>query len=198
MSDDELAEILRRGEQHLHVVFDRDVRKRIVRLADGFPYFVHLIARHSALAASEKRAASAAEPIAIETDEYIRGLAEALENAEHSLSSQYLQAVITTRRHSDKFELVLWAIALSSDREVQVQDIAKNVGVFTNEDHKAAAFSHHLGELASDAPGKILSKVREGYYRFTNPLMRPYIRSRLEFENLAVGGRQWSFPFMER
>lgn len=198
MVDDELLEILRRGEEHVQVLFAREVKSRIVRLADGFPYFVHLIGRHAARSAADAIEAGTSTPIVIANDAYAKGLEAALEDAEHSLSSQYLNAVVTTRRHSDKFELVLWALALSSELEVQIQDIARNAEFFTSEKHKAAAFSHHLGELSSDRRSNILTKVREGYYRFTNPLMRPYIRSRMELENLLARGSQWVFPFMQR
>ena len=169
----------------------------MLRLADGFPYFVHLLGRHASRIAGKVLWKNPNATPVIAEEEYREGLQEALQNTEHSLEDQYQKAVITTRRKSDKFELVLWAMALSEDREVQVQDIAKNIAFFNDgKSVRASSFSATLGKLSSEDRGNVLTKVRVGYYKFTNPLMRPYIRFLLELENLLVPGGQWEFPFM--
>lgn len=197
MSDDELRDIITRGENHVRLSFEETVKNRTVRLADGFPYFVHLLCRHaSRVAGRVLRGRPDGHPIVAE-QEYREGLREALENAEHSLADQYERAVITTRRRSEKYELILWAMALSSTPEVQVQDIARNAAFFTKgEPNVASAFSWNLGELSTEKRGNVLEKVHVGYYRFSNPLMRPYIRFVLEQENLFSYGGQLEFPFM--
>ncbi|MBI4717411.1 MAG: ATP-binding protein [Planctomycetes bacterium] len=196
MSDEELAEIIDRGDSHLSARTKNTVAKRIVRLADGLPYFVHLICRHAAHFAAEQLLGPSDPHVVIAEDEYVRGLSAALSNAEHTLAEQYSQAVITTRRPSEKFMLVLWAIALSDEREVQVKDIAKNMAFFAGDERKPATFSWNLGELSSESRANVLTKVREGYYKFTNPLMRPYVRSQMELENILYRDKQWEFPFM--
>ena len=197
MSLEELTDIVRRGESHLKATVKNTVVHRIVRLADGFPYFVHLICRHAAHLAAEQLLHPGVDTrVVIAEDEYAGGLHDALSNAEHTLSEQYAQSVITTRRHSEKFALVLWGMALDDASDVQVQDIARNAGFFHPEEFKAASFNWTLRELSSDKRGSMLTKVREGYYRFTNPLMRPYIRSLMELENILRRDRQWEFPFM--
>lgn len=197
MSDDELQNIITKGAEHLNTPFKDTIRHRIVRLADGFPYFVHLLARHACRVAGRVFLRNPnARPIVAE-EEYTNGLTEALENSEHSLQEQYQRAVITTRRKSDKFELVLWGMALSSDREVQVQSLAKHVGFFCEGDvPKASGFSSTLAKLVSDERGAVLTKIRDVYYKFTDPLMRPYVRWILELKNLLMPGQQLSFPFM--
>jgi hypothetical protein len=133
----------------------------------------------------------------IADEEYQGGLNASLENAQASLVEGYEKATITTRRKSDRFELVLWAMALADTKDVQVQDIAKNSGFFTSEEApKASSFSSTLGELSKETRGCILTKVRDGYYKFTDPLMRPYVRCLLESERLLTPGQQWEFPFM--
>ncbi len=196
MSDNELGEIVHKGEEHLNSTIKNTITRRIVRLADGFPYFVHLICRHAVHVAAGQLGEGSAERVVIAEDEYIEGLAAALVNAEHTLSEQYAQAVITTRKPSEKFMLILWAIALSEGREVQVKDIAKNMAFFGDEERKPSTFSWNLGELSGKSRGNVLTKVREGYYKFTNPLMRPYVRSLMELKNILYHGKQWEFPFM--
>ena len=197
MSNEELRDIIKKGEDHLETAFKEAMKHKIVRLADGFPYFVHLLCRHASRAAGRVLLKNPeAKPVVAE-EEYREGLREALENAEHSLTDQYQHAVITTRRKSERYELILWAMALSSEREVQVQDIAMNVAFLAGGDPESTStFSWNLGELSKATRGNILTKVRVGYYRFSNPLMRPYIRFMLELENLLVPGGQWEFPFM--
>ncbi|MCP4246153.1 MAG: ATP-binding protein [bacterium] len=196
MSTEELTDIIHRGESHLKAAVKSTVAYRIVRLADGFPYFVHLICRHAAHAAAEQVHAGVDSRVVIAEDEYTAGLHDALSNAEYTLSEQYAQAVVTTRRPSEKFMLVLWGMAQSDEREVQVKDIGHNMALFMGEAPKPGSFNWNLGELSKENRGNILTKVREGWYKFTNPLMRPYVRSLMELENIVYRGGQWEFPFM--
>lgn len=197
MSTDELAQIITKGEEHLGVSFHGDIKRRIVCLADGFPYFAHLIGRHAARAAGvQLQQDSAARPVVAE-EEYISGLSDALANAEHSLTEQYDAAIVTTRRPSEKFTLILQAMALSSARDVQVKELANNMAFLTHAEVKSGSFNWNLGELAGPKRGNVLTKVREGCYKFTNPLMRAFVRSIMEYENIVYHGEQWQFPFME-
>ncbi len=197
MSDEELSQIISKAEEHLRLSFRSEIKRRIVRLADGFPYFVHLIGRHAAQAAGAELLRNPGARLVVAEDEYIKGLSEALANAEHSLSEQYSAATVTTRRPSQKFTLILWAMALSDEREVQVKDLAKNMSFFIGQEVKPGSFNWNLGQLASPARGSVLTKVREGCYKFSNPLMRPFVRSFMELENVLYRGKQWRFPFME-
>jgi Cdc6-like AAA superfamily ATPase len=196
MKDEELGDIIDKGADYVQARFKGDVRHKIIRLADGFPYFVHLIGRHAARMAGRQLQHDRAAPVVVADEEYAAGLQGALANAEPTLIEQYEQATITTRRPSEKFALVLWGMALTDVRDVQVQDIAKHMSFFLGEEVKAASFSWNLAELVSEKRGHILTKLREGFYKFTNPLMRPYIRSVMELENVLYRGRQWQFPFM--
>jgi len=198
MSNEELTEIVHKGEGHLEAIVKGTIANRIVGLADGFPYCVHLICRHAAHVAADQLLAGVGDRVVIAEDEYVQGLHAALRNAEHTLSERYAQAVITTRRPSEEFTLVLWGIALSDKRDVQVKDISKNMAFFTGEEPRPGSFNWNLGELSSDKRANVLTKVREGYYKFTDPIMRPYVRSLMELENVVYRGKQWEFPFMQK
>ena len=165
MSDEELAEIITKGEEHLRTTFRESIKRRIIGLADGFPYFVHLISRHAARRAGDALLEKAQTPLVVADREYTDGLQDALDNAEHSLAEQYQNATVTTRRPSEKFVLVLWGMALADVREVQVQDIAKNVAYLTGTEAKAAGFSWTLGELASDRRTNILTQSASRSYK---------------------------------
>jgi Cdc6-like AAA superfamily ATPase len=196
MSSDELCQIIANAEEHLALTVKTALKHRVVRLADGFPYFVHLIGRHAARAAGQELLSNATASLVVGESEYTTGLNDALENAEHTLAEQYSAATVTTRRPSEKFQLVLWALALAGEREVQVREIASQAAFFTQQEYSPSAFNYHLGELTKEDRGQILTKVREGWYKFANPLMRPYVRLQLELENVLVHGSQLEFPFM--
>lgn len=196
MDDKELRDIIHRGEERLQAIFDERVKQKIVRLADGFPHFVHLICRACARNAGELLLTRADVKLVVGNDEYRNALKSAVDDAEPQLVEDYENAIVTVKRKSERFELVLWAMALSDDRDVQVRDIATFAGFFTGETYSPAAFSYPLGKLVLDERSRILTRVREGYYKFSNPLMRPYIRLRLELENVLAYGGQLTFPFM--
>jgi len=201
MDEPELLDIIRRGTHRTGTSIDESVATKMVRLADGFPHFVHLLCLYASLYAGERIREPASGSPHIGSREYHLGLKSALAKSEHSLHETYERAVVTTRRKSDIYELTLRGMALSEERDVQVRDLARNasyLNVNPNEDPlRPEKFSNALGELIKDDRARMLTKVRDGYYKFTNPLMRPYIRFLLEFDNLTLHRGQLEFPFMK-
>ena len=64
------------------------------------------------------------------------------------------------------------------------------------ENYRPQKFSNALGELIKPERGSVLTKVRDGFYKFTNPLMRAYVRLLLEYDNVVSHGGQLEFSFM--
>lgn len=196
MDQPELADIIVRGSQRTGAKFDPGVKDRIVRLSDGFPHFVHLLCLYASIYAGECLQADEQRHPCVGEREYRLGLKSAIEKSEHSLQEAYESAVVTTRRKSDIYELTLSAIALSAERDVQVRELAQHASYLTGDKLRPEKFSNALGQLVKDERGRVLTKVRDGYYKYTNPLMRPYIRFLLEFDNLTQRNGQMRFPFM--
>lgn len=198
MGNDELQDIIDRGEEHCKAVFKARIKQKIIRLSDGFPYFTHLLCRHACRRAGIALIGTPTATPVIAEDEYSSGLDDAILDAEHSLADQYEAATTSTRQQSNKCELVLWAIAISEATPIQIQDIAENIAFFTGDSpEKPSSFNYHLKQLMSEKKGGVLARIREGHYKLTNPLMRPYIRFILERENILTQGTQWEFPFMK-
>ena len=198
MDEPELEDIITRGAKRIGASFDQTISKKIVCLADGFPHFVHLLSLYASLCAGESLHGDQPAKPRIGDREYHLGLKSAISKSEHSLQEAYESAVITTRRKSDIFARTLHAMALSEERDVQIRKIAENASYFSEEKLRLRpeAFSNALGKLVSDQRGRVLTKVRTGFYKFTNPLMRPYIRFLLEFDHLTHHRGQMKFPFM--
>jgi len=181
MSDAELADIVRRGEQRTSIEFPEPVVHRIVRLADGFPHFVHLVALHSALETIDRlRNGAAPDRLRVDEASYAAGVSEAIRRSEHTLSQGYEDAVVSTRRPTHVYELILQAIAMGDSAVAQVRDIARHASTLAGREYQPSQLSNALGRLIRDEKGEILTKVRDGYYKFTNPLMRAYVRLLLD------------------
>ena len=105
MDEPELADIIQRGSQRMGMAFDRNVAFRIVRLADGFPHFVHLICLYASLYAGDDLREDERRRPHVGEREYHLGLKSAIEKSEHSLQTAHETAVVTTRRKSDIYEL---------------------------------------------------------------------------------------------
>ena len=196
MDEPELADIIARGSQHTGATFNESVARKIVLLADGFPHFVHLLCLYASLYAGESLRSDDQCMTRVRNREYHLGLQSAIAKSEHSLQETYELAVVTTRRKSDIYELTLSATALSEERDVQVRELARHASYLTSTQLRPEKFYNALGGLIKAERGGVLTKVRDGYYKFTNPLMRPYVRFLLEYDNLTHHGGQLEFPFM--
>lgn len=195
MRREELEEIIKTGESRLDAAFEYDVTRRIVALSDGFPYYTHLLCKRSAESAATVLLKDSRASVVIATPEYQYAVEDAIRTSEESLREAYQQAVITVRRKTDMFQWVLWGVAYSENVEVQVQDIADGISLLTGEKHKKESLSNYLGTLSGSGKGRILTRVRQGYYRFTDPLMRAYVRLLMEGNNINLEG-QYEFPWM--
>lgn len=192
MSEVELAEILKRGEDRTGVLFRSDVVHRIVRLSDGFPHYVHLIALYASLAAVEESLGRPSHTPRVGEAEYRRGVEGAIQNCEHTLVEAYENAVVTTKKKSDIYELILHGIAMGEGPVAQVRDIAQHASTLAGREIKPARLSTALGNLTRER-GQVLTKVRDGHYKFTNPLLRGYVR--LLLDRMYYG--QLKLPFFD-
>ena len=195
MHDEELAEIIRTGEERVTVTFQEAVRRKIIALSDQFPFYTHLLCKYSAEEAGNVLQDNPRAKVVVAEPEYRKALRKAIKIGEASLRDAYQAAVITVKRKTEMFRNVLWAVAYAESREVQVQEIAENIGLLTGEKPKIESLSNYLGRLISAKKKEILVRVRQGYYKFANPLMRAYIRLILEEHNIGLEG-QLQFPWM--
>ncbi len=192
MSKEELVQIVVKGEETLGIEFDAGVKTRIVKLSDGLPYYTQLLAYYTVYCWAQANGTGL-----IAMQHLTSGLNEAISNATESLRNSYTRAIKTVKGTTDRFRNVLWACAMPSEVEVQVQAIAESVGQIERKKVTVLACSYHLSELTSDRRGHILTRVSKGWYRFSNPLMRGYVRLQMEYDNLLMHDGQFLFPFMK-
>jgi Cdc6-like AAA superfamily ATPase len=167
MTDEELTEIIKIAERHIdgEIAFDDSAKKRLVVLAQGHPYMVHLVGKHSLRGAwKENRNTITGSDI----DATLRLIAAS--GADPVLESRYKKAIAS----SPQREAVLRAMAESEKGgEVWTTDaypVAIKAGVENP--------SQYVGSLVTEQYGAEIRNVRDRYYRFKDSLFRAYVMAR--------------------
>jgi hypothetical protein len=168
MTEAELTDIVRNAENTIDgaITFDEAATKRLVSLAQGHPYMVHLVGKYALRNAfQQQRTVVTAE----EVDTTLRGIAE--RGADPVLEGRYQKAVAS----SPQRESVLRALAskISSDAEVWTTEAYK-IALDENVDNA----SQYVGHLVTAEYGAEIEKVRERYYRFKDSLFAAYVSAR--------------------
>lgn len=167
MTSQELMEIIDLAVEHIggEILFNAEAKQKLVRLAQGHPYMVHLIGKHALRTAWKSRAQS------ISGDDIDSTLALiAASGSDPVLEARYKKAVAS----SPQREVVLHALA----------EVEKSGECWTTDAYPIAIRdgvenpSQYVGNLVTNEYGAELVKVRERYYRFRDSLFRAYVRVR--------------------
>jgi hypothetical protein len=173
MAENELLKIIARGESILGVRFDGIVKKRLVEVSDKLPYYVHLIAVNAAEVALNRASAT------VEVSDFERGLKAAARDCDAELSTAY-EVAIPSMRESEIYRRIVWAMAEGDARVSPPAAITLRVNaiaaVENDEPVTVQAVGAALKKLIAAKRKSILKKEQSGLYRFSNPLMRGYVR----------------------
>ncbi len=186
MPEEELDQILQRGEAKLDITFEGLLRDRIIQSSDGFPYYAHMFALHC----TRRALKDGRRQVAI--DDFDQSLASILADCDLTLRTAYDAAVETSGKIQMR-KSVMEAIAVLNDIEVPFKAIRESFltlhpeyGTPDRLNFLSTAITPLKGDYAILADsGK--PKSPSNKYRFTNPLMRGYVRLRM------LNERQGSF-----
>jgi Cdc6-like AAA superfamily ATPase len=174
MQANELSEIIRTGSKKLGVIFEPAASGEIVHLSQGLPHYTHLLARNSVRIAAQSRSV-------VVTEEHVRNaVTTAVNDAQQSIKSKYHDAIQSSHR-SALFTEVLLACALAKKNPLsyfQASDVVEPLEAIMRKRYQIAAFARHLNKFCDDERGRVLQRdgeVRRYRYRFTEPLLPPYI-----------------------
>ncbi len=168
MSREELLEIMTIGERAVKetIKFSADAKEKIVKLASGHPYFVHLIGKF----AFREAYRSGRKTISQENiSDVLSMIAE--NRSDPVLEGRYRKAVVSSRQR----EAVLKSLAHHQDDhgEILTTDAYK-----TALDQGIDNASQYVGQLVTAEYGAEVEKVRERYYRFKDSLFAAYVSAR--------------------
>jgi hypothetical protein len=145
--------------------FSESASEVISGLAEGFPYFTHLLGKEAMLLAFNRLSPNVDEyDISVLKSDITSGRLNTI------YESTYHEAV----KHSPQRELLLKAFAEQDDDEIEsepVYSLVKDIGV-TNPSQLMTVLT------SSNSGSPVLVKVRERCYRFSDPVFKTYARIR--------------------
>lgn len=168
MPSEELKGILKRAEHFINnkMTFTNEAADEIVNSAEGFPYFVHLLGKQAFLNAFDLGKSK------IELSD-IKTIKQTI--SQGRLTTIYEEIYHSAVKESPQRELLLKFFAEDNNDEIYSEPVysnTKDLGV-TNP-------SQLMRELTQPQDGSIgvLTKLRDQYYRFTDPVFKVYARLR--------------------
>ena len=175
MSGAELSEIISIAEKRVSTYFQftDDARTRLIQLAQGHPYLVHLVGKFAfreAFARNERSIGLS------DIEAVLQNIAE--NGSDPVLESRYRKAVASSRQR----ETVLKSLAAMQDSQGEVWTTdAYRMALEGGVDNS----SQYVGQLVTEEFGAEIERVRERYYRFKDSLFAAYVKARPTMRGLA-------------
>ncbi|HLI12816.1 MAG TPA: ATP-binding protein [Alphaproteobacteria bacterium] len=177
-------EIIDGAAGSLGIEVENTTRYRIATISDGFPHYVHLITEKLLWQVFEyqhplKKTAAA---------DFVAAIKEAANDVEAHLKAIYETA---TLKYRNDYEEVLWAVAdyhelkrRSSDIFESYLRIMKKRGTTPLSREK---FNGRMNQLKKPAHASVLKGNRQGWYEFSENVLRGYVRLRAEEQGISLG-----------
>ena len=185
-------EIVENAAKALGIEIDKDTVIRIARISDGFPHYVHFV--------SEKlfwRVFGAESGGKVTAELFERAMGDASEAMDMKLRKPYETA---TQKYQDDYETVLWAAADGHELRRRSSDIFDSyeriLKSLRKEPLDRTKFNQRINSLKQANHASILTGTRQGWYEFSETMIRGYVRLRaeqagveLEVDHPAVASR---------
>ena len=174
MSKRELQDIVQNGYDRAGITAAPNLLKLMARLAQGLPHYAHRLGQEAGLAAVDR------EQLTVDTRDVDRAVEMAIDHTQESISMAYRNAT-TSHRKDALFGKVLLACALARCDELGFfapSDIRAPLERITGKPYDFPQFVRHLKQFSSPDKGEVLQVAgvsRKRRYRFSNPLLRPYV-----------------------
>jgi len=172
MSENELKEILSERIPRVGFSIDDKVEKKIVKLSQGLPGYVHLLGQLCLEAAINRRSTR------IDIGDFKKALQSALEKADYLTRQDYYKA-ISSSKSDNKYKEVLLACAMAESNELGyffAKSVREPYSKIRGKSMDIPNFSTNLANLCASERGPALvrsGKPKRYQYRFANPLLQP-------------------------
>ncbi len=183
MSDEELAEIVVKGLTACEMTFEPAFAAAVVTLARGLPNYVHLITQNAARVAVDD------ERVHVLLSDVEPAITRSVESIQQAVLDTYHRATSSNRETLYKEVLLACALARRDEKGTfGAADVREELSRITGKYRDLPAFAQHLNDFSgSDHRGGVLEKLGGAYrsrYRFTDPLLQPYVLMRARIDNL--------------
>ncbi len=172
MSRPELAEILAKGCERAGLVARAAAVDAVTALSEGLPHYTHLLGLHAGQRAVQDDRSE------VRLDDVHHAIPRAVDR--HTILNDYQQATRSPRTDA-LFAQVLLACALAPKNQLGFftsGSIRDPLEVIAGRRLEIPAFSHHLSQFLDSERGAVLQREgssRRYFYRFTDPILQPYV-----------------------
>lgn len=174
MSSAEIEQILDTGLSRLVMTIDHAAKLELVSLSQGLPYIAHLLALNSVKSALRKG------NLHVGSADVDEGIKQSLGQWQQTIIRSYYDATQSSQP-GNIYKPVLLACALAETDDLayfSAAAVRAPLRVITDRDYDIPNFAQHLKNFSEEGRGGMLERTGETRrirYRFTSPLMRPYI-----------------------
>ena len=174
MLPEELHEILEKGLAAVRMSIDRPSKHRIAWLSRGLPHYTHLLGLHASIHAVEDGRT------AVTVKDVDAAIQPAVSKAQQSIIKAYHSAVSSPRKDNLYAEVLLACALAPADTlgYFAASDVRAPLSEIMGKAYNIPAFSRHLNDFCLPHRGSVLQKtgsVRKFRFRFTNPLLQPFV-----------------------
>lgn len=174
MPGNELRQIVENGLLRLGMAIDDPALSMVTTLSQGFPYYTHLLCLYATRAALDSKSKNVGQP-------HIRiAVQHALTKSQETIKSAYYTAT-KSQQSENIYKEVLLACALAKTDEFgffAASAVKKPLSKIMKKKYDVPSFARHLKVFSEARSGHVLKKVghkRNFRFRFSNPLMQPYV-----------------------
>lgn len=175
-------EIVTVAADRLGIEIDENTVVRIARISDGFPHYVHFV--------SEKlfwRVYEARNDGRVTGELFEQAMSDAAAGMEMRLKGPYEKA---TQKYRNDYECVLWAAADGHELRRRSSDIFDSYTRIMRDRPDEALdrekFNQRINSLKQASHASILTGTRQGWYEFSEKMIRGYVRLRAELAGVIL------------
>ncbi|NYI49969.1 nSTAND1 domain-containing NTPase [Macellibacteroides fermentans] len=178
MKKEECEEIIVNGLKLLDIKIDKSIQEKIIEFSSGFPHYIHLLCKYGCLELIENDKNYFSEP-------YLNiAINKGIENTSEQLRITFRAAILSSSNNG-KWKNILYACANSELDEFNsftISDIVKEYNKITQKASNNSNLHYCINELTKKNRAEILTKLGKGRssrYTFKNPMMRAFIKLKM-------------------
>jgi Cdc6-like AAA superfamily ATPase len=176
MSNDEIRALVLQRYTRCGLSTDADMIWKVCFLSRGLPYYAHLLAMHAARYAIDQRR------MTVKHQDVDKALENAISELDQTIKEKYVMAVRSQRAEDTLYAPVLLACAFAMTDELgrfQQTAVAGPLNKFLpGKNYHASTYALHMNAFCEDDRGRVLQRFgtpRNYRYRFSDPMMQPYV-----------------------
>jgi hypothetical protein len=177
-------EIITRAVGEFGIQIEDTSAYRIAMISDGFPHYVHLITEKLLWEVFEDKDAVASTG----PKHYTAAVKAAVVDIEPHLKAMYEKA---SQKYKADYETVLWAVADHHELKRRSTDIYTSYARIMRSEGEdplpRETFNQRMNSLKRANHASILTANRQGWYEFTEAVVRGYVRLRAEARGVELG-----------